>query len=962
MIGLGENLNGLYRLVVSADSFKPSSHSFNKNLSVSCNNVSQSSFNVIPASALWHYRLGHLSHQRLSHMHSMYPSISCNNKDVCDICHLAKQRKLPFTPSISIASAKFELLHFDIWGPLAIPSVHNHKYFLTIVDDFSRFVWIILLKSKSDVSIHVKNFITMIHTQYNITPKTVRSDNGPEFLLPEFYASKGIIHHRSCVETPQQNARVERKHQHILNVARALLFQSKLPKQFWCYAVSHAVFLINRVSTPLLDHKTPYQLLYDSLPDLKLFKVFGSLCYASTLMSHRSKLDPRARKCCFLGYKSGFKGSVLFDLHSKEIFISRHVIFHDNILPYPSSSHQPSDYFPFDSHPSDSSHDSPESTFVDSHIEFPQPSSSPPIVDTSTQPLQRVSSRCRQPPPHLKDYICQSSASPSFLTNKSVYPISHYLSYNKLSNDHLHFALSLTTHTEPKTYTEASKFECWNKAMETELSALEQTGTWKLVDLPPGVKPIGCRWVYKIKHHADGSIERFKARLVAKGYNQIEGLDYFDTYSPVAKLTTVRLIIALASMHHWFIHQLDVNNAFLHGELQENVYMQLPPGIKSSRPNQVCKLIKSLLIAQGFKQANSDHSLFTKSSSESFTILLVYVDDIILAGNSLSEFQYIKDILHSSFKIKDLGQLKYFLGLEVAHSKQGISLCQRKYCLDLLADSGLTNSKPVSTPSDPSIKLHNDSSPMYEDISSYRRLIGRLLYLNTTRPDITFITQQLSQFLTKPTHIHHAAAMRVLRYLKSCPGKGLFFPRDSTLQLLGFSDADWAGCLDSRRSISGQCFFLGKSLISWRTKKQLTVSRSSSEAEYRALAAATCELQWLLYIIQDLQLSCIKPPVIYCDNQSALHIAANPVFHERTKHLEIDCHLVREKLQAGVMKLLPITSQDQIADFFTKSLLPQPFHLLLSKLGLVDIYQPPPCGGLLHNEDNSKDTSDNNPS
>ena len=200
--------------------------------------------------------------------------------------------------------------------------------------------------------------------------------------------------------------------------------------------------------------------------------------------------------------------------------------------------------------------------------------------------------------------------------------------------------------------------------------------------------------------------------------------------------------------------------------------------------------LTSLLLAQGFKQANSDHSLFIKSSSSSFTILLVYVDDIILAGNSLDEFQNIKTILHNSFKIKDPGQLKYFLGLEVAHSKQGISLCQRKYCLDLLADSGFRNSKLVSTPSDPSIKLHNDSSPLYEDISSYRRLIGRLLYLNTTRPDIIFVTQQLSQFLTKPTQTHYTAAMRVLRYLKSCPGKGLFFPRDSTLKLLGFSDAD----------------------------------------------------------------------------------------------------------------------------------------------------------------------------
>jgi hypothetical protein len=204
---------------------------------------------------------------------------------------------------------------------------------------------------------------------------------------------------------------------------------------------------------------------------------------------------------------------------------------------------------------------------------------------------------------------------------------------------------------------------------------------------------------------------------------------------------------------------------------------------------------------------------------------------------------------------------------------------------------------------------------------------------------------------------HYNAATRVLRYLKNNPGRGLFFPRDSSLCISGFSDADWAGCVDTRRSISGQCFFLGKSLISWRTKKQLTISRSSSEAEYRALAAATCELQWIVYLLADLHVTCTKTPVLYCDNLSAIHIAANPVFHEWTKHLEIDCHIVREKLQTGLMKLLPVSSQNQIADFFTKPLLPQPFHLLLSKLNMLDIYQYSPCGGLLQSKD--EDTKSN---
>ena len=395
--------------------------------------------------------------------------------------------------------------------------------------------------------------------------------------------------------------------------------------------------------------------------------------------------------------------------------------------------------------------------------------------------------------------------------------------------------------------------------------------------------------------------------------------------------------------------------------------MTLPPGVSSPKPNQVCKLMKSLyglkqasrkwfekltsiLLQHHFIQAPSDHSLFIKKTASSFTLLVVYVDDIILVGDSLTEFDHIKSILHNSFKIKNLAQLKYFSGLEVAHSKLGISLCHRKYCLDLLSDSGSINSKPVSTPSDPSIKLHHDSSLPYDDIPSYRRLVGILLYLNTTRPDITFITQQISQFLSKPTQTHHQAALRVLRYLNRCPAKGLHLPRSSSLHLQGIYDADWAGCIDTRRSINGQCFFLGDSLISWRTKKQLTVSRSSSEAKYRVLASATCELQWLIYLLRDLHVTCSKLPVLFCDNQSAFHIAVNPVFHERTKHLDIDCHIVREKLHDGILKLLLVSSKEQLTDFFTKPLLPQPFGLLLSKLGLIEIYQPPPCGGLLHNK------------
>jgi hypothetical protein len=405
--------------------------------------------------------------------------------------------------------------------------------------------------------------------------------------------------------------------------------------------------------------------------------------------------------------------------------------------------------------------------------------------------------RAKHVPSYLSDYVCnQSDASLNLSSTGSFYPISDYHSFSHLSKTHHAYTLSVTHTLEPQSYSEACKQECWQRAMNAELEALAKTGTWVIVDLPPQVKPIGSKWVYKVKYKADGTVERHKARLVAKGYNQVEGLDYFDTFSPVAKLTTVRILLALASIKQWNLHQLDVNNAFLHGDLEEDVYMTILDGVTSTKPGQVCKLLKSLyglkqasrkwyekltslLIREGYTQSTADYSLFTLSTATDFTALLVYVDDIILAGTSLTEFDRIKRILDAQFKIKDLGVLKYFLGLEVAQSREGIHVSQRKYCLDLLKDSGLLGSKPVTTPLDPAVKLHNNEGKLFEDISQYRRLIGKLLYLTNTRPDIAYATQQLSQFLHRPTVTHYNAACRIIRYLKTSPGRGLLLPRHS---------------------------------------------------------------------------------------------------------------------------------------------------------------------------------------
>lgn len=385
--------------------------------------------------------------------------------------------------------------------------------------------------------------------------------------------------------------------------------------------------------------------------------------------------------------------------------------------------------------------------------------------------------------------------------------------------------------------------------------------------------------------------------------------------------------------------------------------MSLPPGLTSSKSNQVCKLIKSLyglkqsskqwfsklshaLLLKGYKQSVSDPSLFIKNNTASFTALLVYVDDLILVGNDIEEITSIKEFLHKKFKIKDLGYLKYFLGLEISRSQSGIHVCQRKYALDVLANTGLLASKPAATPMQRGTKLSQKLGTPLADPISYRRLIGKLIYLTNTRPDISYSVQQLSQFTNTPTTLHHDSAIRILRYIKSSPALGLFFPSNSHLQLKGFCDSDWATCPDSRKSISGFCIFLGESLISWKSKKQATVSKSSSEAEYRAMASIVCELQWLTYLLKDFNVPYDSPSLLYCDSQSARHIAANSSFHERTKHIELDCHIVREKLQQKLFHLLPVSSSQQLADCLTNPLDPLPFNSFITKLGLKNIYSP----------------------
>jgi len=383
--------------------------------------------------------------------------------------------------------------------------------------------------------------------------------------------------------------------------------------------------------------------------------------------------------------------------------------------------------------------------------------------------------------------------------------------------------------------------------------------------------------------------------------------------------------------------------------------MSPPPGLQRQGENVVCRLHKSLydlkqasrqwfskftkvVLAAGFFQSKADYSLFIKRDDTSLTILLIYVDGILITGNKIESIKGLKQFLHTRFRIKDLGDLKFFLGIEIARSKKGIYISQRKYALEIIKDSGYLGAKPVEFPME-ECRLSN-TGELLKDPYIYQRLVGRLIYLTITRPDITYSVHILSRFMHEPRQPHMAAALRVVRYLKSAPGQGLLLHSNNSLHLRAFCDSDWAGCPVTRRSTTGYCVFLGNSLISWRTKRQKTVSLSSAEAEYRAMTGTCCELTWLRHLLTDLHMPISDPVTFHCDNQAALHIAKNPVFHKRTRHIEMDCHFIRDKILRGEIATQYVISSQQLADVFTKALGKKKFKQLMCKLGVIDIHSP----------------------
>ncbi|WJZ91855.1 hypothetical protein VitviT2T_010895 [Vitis vinifera] len=556
----------------------------------------------------------------------------------------------------------------------------------------------------------------MIETQYNAKVRVLRSDNGGEYQssdLQKYLEGHDIIHQTTCSNTPQQNGVAEQKNRHLLEVVRASLIAAKTPISYWGEAITYAAYLINRVPSSSINFQTPLQTLTNvvvapTVPNLPP-RVFCYVAFVHLHKHQRTKLTSHALQCVFVGYALHKKGYRCYHPPTRQMYITMDVVFHEDSMYFSSESELQGEYhkeiqtLDYDYHISEEN-ESGQSELVnqeageldmsgqqfgseDVFTEIPNQSSSVEGVlnlepDPSMKRLPHRHNRCIPKPTYEPE-----------LSTKVKYPMSNYVSNHRLSESNKSFVNQLSTVAIPNSVQEALAYPRWKAAMNEEMKSLQKNETWELVECPPGKKPVGCRWIYTVKYKTDGSIERFKARLVAKGYTQTYGIDYTETFAPVAKINTVRVLLSLAANLDWPLQQVDVKNGFLHGELFEELYMDLPPGcmVSEKQCQKVCKLKKSLyglkqsprawfgrftksMRAFGYRQSNSDHTLFQKKQHGKITALIVYVDDMVVTGNDPEEIKTLQNYLSREFEMKDLGPLKYFFGIEVSRSSEGIFL------------------------------------------------------------------------------------------------------------------------------------------------------------------------------------------------------------------------------------------------------------------------------------------------
>ncbi|GJT67365.1 retrovirus-related pol polyprotein from transposon TNT 1-94 [Tanacetum coccineum] len=763
----------------------------------------------------------------------------------------AKLTRTPFK-SVKRTTEPLDMIHTDICDLKSLPTNGGNKYFITFIDDCTKYCYVYLLKSKDEAIDKFVLYKTKVENQLGKKIKVVRSDKGGEYVAPfaELYAKHGIRHKFTAPYSPQQNGIAERKNRTLKEMVTAMLISSA------------------KVAVP-----TP----------------------------KAQKIGPKYVHCIFIGYA---KNSTAYhfivhesknpDIQKNTVMESRNASFFENIFPCLSkgtgSSSRLDDKVLRDKRQRD-----------DNDL---QDERQDQTDEEEVEP--RRSKRARN----------EKSFGPDFV--------------------------SFMVENEPTSYREAvtsSEGQQWREAIKSEIESILQNHTWELVDLPPGCKPLGYKWIFKKKMKADGTVDKYKARVVIQGFRQREGLDYFDTYSPVTRITSIRMIIAIAALRNLEIHQMDVKTAFLNEDLEEEIYMNQPEGfIAPGQEGKVCRLVKSLyglkqapkqwhqkfdhtMLESGFKINECDKCVYVKDISARYVIWCLYVDDMLIVGSNDKIIRSTKDMLKSKFDMKDMGLADVILGIKIIRTQNGLVLSQAHYVDKILNTHNAGDSGQARTPIDTSLHLSKNRGLGVAQLE-YSRIIGMLMYLMTgTRPDLAYAVSRLSRYTSNPSYGHWKAITRVLHYLRYSRDYGLHYDRHPAV-IEGYSDANWISDIKDSRSTSGYVFTLGGAAISWKSSKQTVIAKSTMESEFIALDKCGEEAEWLRQFVEDIP-RWPKPVTaisIHCDSKSAMGRAKSTMYNGKSRHIRRRHNSIRQLLSTGVISIDYVASKDNIADPFTKGL------------------------------------------
>ncbi|GJR96163.1 retrovirus-related pol polyprotein from transposon TNT 1-94 [Tanacetum coccineum] len=889
-VGKGYLDEGLFKLSVVTDD-----NVINNNNA----GTSTASVYMIDPSFLWHSRLGHVNFRSLQRMINlgMLPKCSKDKISKCEICVESKYTSHSHK-SVEKSNEILGLIHTDLCDFKATPSRGGKNYYITFIDDCSKFCYVYLINTKDEALNMFKTYKAEVENQLDKKIKILRSDRGGEYEsndFAEFCSTFGIVHQTTAPYTPQQNGVAERKNRTLKNMINSMLITSGAPHSLWGEACLAANTILNKIPHKKSD-KSPYQLWKGKQPSYKRMKVWGCLAKVQIPLPKRTKLGPKTVDCVYLGpaknsaaYRFLVYKSNIEDISNNTIIESAEADFFENIFPYKDKEKQISN---------------PRKRVMNDQLSQDETDNNSEIPQENVEP--RRSKRAKVTKDFGPDYM-------TYIVNE-----------------------------EPQTYKaamESSEAPYWKEAIQSEIDSIVHNNTWKLVDLPSGHKPIGHKWIFKKKLRPDGTIEKYKARLVAKGYRQKEGQDFFDTYSPVTRITSIRTLIAIAAIHNLIIHQMDVKTAFLNGELDEEIYMQQPEGfVVKGQEHKVCKLVKSLyglkqapkqwhekfdntLLSNGFQINECDKCVYVKQYKNAFVIICLYVDDMLIMGTNMDVINQTKKMLHSSFDMKDMGEADVILGIRIQKNSNGYILTQSHYIEKTLKKFGHYDDRPVVTPFDPKVQLKKNKGQSVSQLH-YTQVLGSLMYImNCTRPDLAYSVSRLSRYSHNPGRDHWDALVRVLQYLKHTMAYGLHYTKYPPV-LEGYCDANWISNHNEGKSTSGYVYTLGGADVSWKSSKQTVNTRSTMEAEFVALDKAAEEAKLLKSFLEGIPLwpKPVTAVCIHCDSMAALTRAKNQIYNGKSRHIRRRHKTIKDLLRNGIISIDYVKSKENIADPLTKGL------------------------------------------